>query len=314
MDPRPPDPRVAAIRRFNRFYTTAIGVLQEGLVGGDYSLTETRVMFEIGHRDGTTAAELARDLNLDTGYLSRILARFARAHLLLRVRAPADARRTILRLSPEGHATLAPLEARSDALVAGLIATLPARTADETVAAMARIEAALSPGSAAPVTLRPLRPGDLGWVISRHGAIYAEEFGWDASFETLVAGIAAEVMTKFDPAREAAWIAERDGIPLGSVFLVRADDTTAKLRLLIVDPTARGLGIGARLVARCTEFARQAGYSRITLWTHSVLEAARRLYAAEGYCLTASAPLQAFGVSLTEETWQLDLDSPPPAR
>ncbi len=304
------DDRIAAIRRFNRFYTTAIGVLQEGLVGGAYSLTETRVLFEIGHRDGTSATDLARDLNLDTGYLSRILARFAREQLLHRTRAPEDARRSILRLTAQGHATLAPLEARSDALVAGLIARLPSETADAVVAAMARIEAALGPASPAPVTLRALRPGDLGWVIARHGAIYAQEFGWDASFETLVAGIAAEVMAKFDPASEAAWIAERDGVPLGSVFLVRADDATAKLRLLIVDPAARGLGIGARLVAACTGFARAAGYRRITLWTHSILAAARRLYAAEGYCLTASAPLHAFGVTLTEETWVLDLDAP----
>lgn len=301
------DPRIAAIRRFNRFYTTAIGVLQEGLVGGDYSLTETRVLFEIGHRDGTSAVDLARDLNLDTGYLSRILARFSREHLLLRTRAPEDARRSILRLTAQGQAVLAPLEARSDELVAGLIARLPAETADAVVAAMARIETALSPTPPAPVTLRPLRPGELGWVVSRHGSIYAQEFGWDASFETLVAGIAAEVMARFDPVREHAWIADRDGVPLGSVFLVRADDETAKLRLLIVDPAARGLGIGARLVAACTEFARSAGYRRITLWTHSVLAAARHLYAAEGYRLAASAPLQAFGVSLTEETWVLDL-------
>ena len=303
------DPRVAAIRRFNRFYTTAIGVLEEGLVGGAYSLTETRVLFELGHRDGTTAAELARDLNLDTGYLSRILARFTREHLLLRARAPGDGRKAILRLSPAGAATLAPLEARSDDLVAGLLARLPAPEGDAVVAAMGRIEAALAPGPTA-ITLRPLRPGDLGWVIGRHGAVYAEEFGWDGSFETLVAGIAAEVMTKFDPAREAAWIAERDGVPLGSVFLVRVDDELAKLRLLIVDPAARGLGVGARLVAACTEFARATGYRRITLWTHSILAAARRLYAAEGYRLTASAPLHAFGVDLTEETWLLDLDAP----
>jgi DNA-binding MarR family transcriptional regulator/GNAT superfamily N-acetyltransferase len=309
MDPSPRDPRIAAIRRFNRFYTTAIGVLHEGLVGGPYSLTETRVMFEIGHRDGTTATALARDLNLDTGYLSRILARFARERLLLRTRAPGDARSTILRLTAEGQATLAPLEARSDELVAGLIARLPAATADEVVAAMARIETALSPAPPGPVTLRPPRPGELGWVIARHGAIYAQEFGWDATFETLVAGIAAGIMQHFDPAREAGWIADRDGVPLGAVFLVRADEETAKLRLLIVDPAARGIGIGTMLVRACTAFARAAGYRRITLWTHSVLEAARRLYAAEGYRLTSSAPLRAFGVALTEETWVLELDA-----
>lgn len=159
--------------------------------------------------------------------------------------------------------------------------------------------------------LRDPRPGDLGWVISRHGSIYAEEFGWDGSFEVAVAGIVVEVMTGFDPARERAWIAEKDGAPVGSVFLVRADDETAKLRMLILDPAARGLGIGARLVRECTLFARAAGYRRITLWTHSILIAARKLYAAEGYRLVSSAPLSAFGVELTEETWVLDLDAAP---
>jgi DNA-binding MarR family transcriptional regulator/predicted N-acetyltransferase YhbS len=306
------DPRIAAIRRFNRFYTGQIGVLEERLVGGPYTLTETRVLFELGHRDGASAADLARELGLDTGYLSRILARFDRDGLLVRAPAPDDGRKSLLGLTEAGRAALAPLEARSDTLAAGLLARLPDTLAAEVVGAMGRIEAALAPAAGRAWHLRGLVPGDLGWVISRHGAIYAREFGWDATFETLVAGIAAGIMERFDPAREAAWIAERDGVPVGSVFLVRQSDEVAKLRLLIVDPAARGLGIGARLVAECTRFARAAGYRRITLWTHSVLAAARRIYAAEGYRITATGPIHAFGVDLDEETWELDLDAPAP--
>jgi GNAT superfamily N-acetyltransferase len=184
---------------------------------------------------------------------------------------------------------------------------MPDAAAAETVLAMRRIEAALGARAPRGWVLRGVRPGDLGWVISRHGALYAREYGWDGSFETLVAGIAAGIMEKFDPVREAGWIAELDGVPVGSVFLVRVSDDVAKLRLLIVDPAARGLGIGRRLVAECTRFAREAGYRRITLWTHSILAAARGIYAAEGYRMTGSGDLRAFGVDLTEETWELEL-------
>jgi DNA-binding MarR family transcriptional regulator/predicted N-acetyltransferase YhbS len=301
------DPRIDAVRRFNRFYTRRIGVLEERLAGGPYTLTETRVLFELGHRDGVTAAELGRDLGLDSGYLSRILARFRREGLLRRGAMVGDGRKTALRLSEAGTAALAPLETRSAALIAEMLAPLPGAAADDLVRAMGRIEAALGETSR-DWSLRGLRPGDLGWVISRHGAIYAEEFGWDATFEHLVADIAAGIMKTFDPGREAAWIADCDGRPVGSVFLVRVNDEVAKLRLLIVDPAARGLGIGARLVAECTRFARGAGYRRITLWTHSVLAAARKLYAAEGYRLVSAGPIHAFGVDLEEETWELDLD------
>lgn len=294
------DPRIQAIRRFNRGYTRVIGVLNESMLGGDFTLSETRVLYEIGAAGPVTAAALARDLGLDTGYLSRILAHFDRRDLILRTRDADDARRSILALTDLGR-----LEANASDDIARLLAGLPDQDGDALVAAMAEIERALGPKPA--WRLRPLAPGDIGWVIARHGEIYSREFGWDASFEYLVAEIAAGVMKNFNPARERAWIAERDGIRLGAVFLVQASDTTAKLRMLIVDPAARGLGIGARLVAECTAFARARGYQRITLWTHSILTAARRLYAAEGYQLTAAAPLEAFGTTLTEETWDLDL-------
>ena len=302
------DPRIVAIRRFNRSYTRVIGVLNESMLGGDFTLSETRVLYEIGASGPLTAATLSRDLGLDTGYLSRILAHFDRKNLLLRTRDHQDARRSILSLTDEGRATLDRLEANASADIARLLASLPPETGDSLVAAMAQIERALGPTP--PWTLRPLAPGDIGWVIARHGEIYSQEFGWDETFEYLVAEIAAGVMKSFNPARERAWIAERDGVRLGAVFLVQASDDTAKLRMLIVDPAARGLGIGARLVAECTAFARAKGYRRITLWTHSILTAARRLYAAEGYRLTASAPLEAFGTHLTEETWDLDLAHP----
>ncbi len=302
------DQRIPAIRRFNRSYTRVIGVLNESVLGGEFSLSETRVLYEIGNAGLITAATLARDLALDTGYLSRILTHFDRKSLLHRTRDHQDGRRTLLSLTNEGRAKLDVLEANASRDIATLLATLPRETADALVAAMAEIERALGPKPA--WRLRPLIPGDIGWVIARHGEIYSREFGWDETFEYLVAEIAAGVMKSFNPDRERAWIAERDGIRLGAVFLVQASADTAKLRMLIVDPAARGLGIGARLVSECTAFARARGYQRITLWTHSILAAARRLYAAEGYRITAAAPLEAFGTHLTEETWDLDLTHP----
>ena len=301
------EPRVAALRRFNRFWTARIGVLREGLLGSPFSLTETRILYEIGHRDGVTAAELARELELDAGYLSRVLTGFSKAGLLARAPDPKDARKAVLRLSEKGVRDFGVLEMRSSAQAAQLLGGLPEAAVGEVLAAMRRIEAVFAGRAPRGWVLRGLRPGDLGWVISRHGAIYAEEFGWDGTFEHLVAKIAGEVMERFDPAWDGAWIAELDGVPVGSVFLVRQSAEVAKLRLLIVDPAARGLGVGARLVAECTRFARAKGYRRITLWTHEVLAAARRLYAAEGYRLVASEKMEAFGQVLTSETWELAL-------
>lgn len=301
------EPKVAALRRFNRFWTARIGVLREGLLGSPFSLTETRILYEVAHRDGVTAATLARELDLDAGYLSRVLAGFGKAGLLARSPDPADARKAVLRLSDKGMRDFAILEMRSSTQAAELLGGVPDAAVAEVIGAMRRIEHAFGGRPPRGWVLRGVRPGDLGWVISRHGAIYAQEFGWDGTFEYLVAKIAAELMERFDPVGDGAWIAELDGVPVGSVFLARQSDEVAKLRLLIVDPAARGLGIGARLVAECTNFAREKGYRRITLWTHEVLTAARKLYAAEGYRLVAKEPMQAFGQSLVSETWELDL-------
>lgn len=301
------DPRIAAVRRFNRFWTARIGVLREGLLDGPFSLTETRILYELAHGDGLTAAELARLLELDSGYLSRILRGFDRAGLLERSADPGDARKARLRLSKKGFAEFAPIETRSSMEAARLLADLPDAAARQVVQAMRGIETAFGAAPPRAWVLRGLLPGDLGWVISRHGAIYAQEFGWDATFEHLVAKIAGELMERFDPAHDGAWIAELDGVPVGSVFLARQSADLAKLRLLIVDPAARGLGIGARLVAECTRFARAKGYRRITLWTHEVLKAARHLYANEGYARVASEKMRAFGQDLVSETWELEL-------
>jgi GNAT superfamily N-acetyltransferase len=214
----------------------------------------------------------------------------------------------VLRLTPRGREVFAPLNDRSDEMIGALLAALPDATATRVVTAMRTIEMALGGGGGRAWLLRPLRPGDLGWIVSRHGAIYAEEFGWDGTFEVLVAEIGAGIVKNFLPAREAGWIAEQDGVPVGSVFLVRASEEVAKLRLLLVEPATRGLGIGARLVDECTRFARAAGYRRITLWTNSVLVAARRLYVNAGYKLVQSEPYHGFGQDLVSETWEIELD------
>ncbi len=299
--------RIGAVRRFNRFYTRQIGVLQEGLLDSRFSLTETRVLYELAHRTDATATDLARDLGLDLGYVSRILQRFEREGLIERAPSPADRRRSILSLTAHGAAAFAPLDGRARAEIATLIGGLPAPAQADLVSAMTRIEALLAAAPARPYVLRPPRAGDIGWVVARHGALYAAEYGFDARFEALVAKVAGEFLAGHDPARERCWIAERDGVNLGSVFLVRASDELAKLRLLIVEPTARGQGVGRRLVEECLAFARSAGYRRITLWTNDVLTAARRIYQRVGFRLTHSQPHRDFGPPLVGETWEMDL-------
>jgi DNA-binding MarR family transcriptional regulator/GNAT superfamily N-acetyltransferase len=301
------DPRIAAVRRFGRFYTARLGLLREGLLDTPFSLTESRILYELAARPGLAAADLARDLALDPGYLSRILRGFEKAGLLERAAAAGDARRHALRLSPKGQQEFSRLDMLSTQQAARFLADLPDAAAREVVQAMRRIEQCLDGAPPRGWVMRPPRPGDLGWVVAAHGRIYHEEFGYDASFEALVAEIAAAWRRDHDPAVESGWIAELDGLPVGSVFLVRQSAEVAKLRLLIVDPAARGLGIGNRLVAECTRFARAAGYRRITLWTHSILEAARRIYAAEGYRLVASEPAQEFGKALVSETWEMEV-------
>ena len=301
--------RIAAVRRFSRFYTRQLGLLQESLVHTPFSLTEARVLYELAHREPTTATALAADLDLDHGYLSRIFRRFGEAGLIKKAPAPGDARQSLIAITAKGRKAFAPLNKGSHDQVSELLGRLSPAEQQRVVSAMATVESLLRPSAQKPpmVLLRNHRPGDMGWVTSAHGALYAQEYGWDISFEALVAKIAAEFIEKFDPARERCWIAELDGAPVGSVFVVRKTDAIAKLRLLIVDPKARGLGLGKRLVNECLRFAREAGYSSMTLWTQSILTSARGIYQHAGFKLTAQEPHHSFGVDLVGETWERDL-------
>jgi DNA-binding MarR family transcriptional regulator/GNAT superfamily N-acetyltransferase len=298
---------IEGVRRFSRFYTRRIGLLQEGLLGSPFSLAEARVIWELAHREAATATGLGADLGLDAGYLSRILRSLEAGGLIERRRSPQDGRQSLISLTGEGRDAFAGLDARSSAQIKGLLDRLPSRDQDRLVHAMGTIEGLLEPAPAGPVTLRSHRPGDMGWVVHRHGVLYAEEYGWDERFEALVAAIVAEFVQHHDPRRERCWIAERGGEPLGSVFLVRHGDEVAKLRLLLVEPRARGLGIGTRLVDECVRFARRSGYRRITLWTNSVLLAARAIYQRQGFRLLAEEPHHSFGHDLVGETWELEL-------
>jgi DNA-binding MarR family transcriptional regulator/GNAT superfamily N-acetyltransferase len=297
---------IAEIRRFNRFYTQKIGVLG-GLLGSPFSLTEARLFYELAQRDDLTAARIGKELRLDRGYLSRLLSNFERRGLLRRTPSPTDRRQSLLTLTEQGRAAFAPLDARSQAEIADLLCDLTAGERTRLVAAMRAIEGLLGPkpDSATPFLLRQPRPGDMGWVVGRHGALYAEEYGWNAEFEALVAEIVAKFMRDFDSRRECCWIAEKDGCNAGSVFLVADTTTTAQLRLLLVEPEARGLGIGDRLVQECLRFARQARYRTVSLWTNSVLHAARHIYQKAGFRLIDAQSHRSFGRNLVGETWEL---------
>jgi DNA-binding MarR family transcriptional regulator/N-acetylglutamate synthase-like GNAT family acetyltransferase len=301
--------RIEAVRRFNRFYTKEIGVLHEGLLQSPFSLAEARVLYELAHRESPTAVELATELGLDAGYLSRILRGFERRGLLAKTRSAADGRQSLLTLTKCGRAAFAPLDAGSRAEIGAMLGRLSAADQTRLVETMGGIERLLAraPETKAPYLLRDHRPGDIGWVVQRHGVLYAEEYGFDETFEALVAEIVSKFIRRLDPKRERCWIAERDGANVGSVFLVRKSTTTAKLRLLLVEPGTRGLGIGARLVEECLRFARQARYRKITLWTNSVLHAARHLYEAAGFELVNREPHHSFGQDLVGETWELKL-------
>jgi DNA-binding MarR family transcriptional regulator/ribosomal protein S18 acetylase RimI-like enzyme len=305
------DRRIAAIRGFNRFYTKQIGVLQDGLLGSEFSLAEARLLYELALRDQPTASELGKELDLDAGYLSRMLRSFEQRGLLQKTPAAADKRQSLLSLTALGRSAFAPLDARARAEIASTLGLLTEPQQRRLLAAMATIEATLTPGPARraepPFLLRPHRPGDMGWVIGRHAALYAEEYGWNEEFEAFVAEIAAKFIRNFDPKRERCWIAEIDGAIVGSGFLVRQSRTIAQLRMLLVEPQARGLGIGRKLVDECVRFAQQAGYRKITLWTNSVLGAARRLYAETGFELLREEPHQSFGQDLIGQIWEFDL-------
>jgi DNA-binding MarR family transcriptional regulator/N-acetylglutamate synthase-like GNAT family acetyltransferase len=300
---------VSAIRRFNRFYTKQIGVLREGHLDSPFSLTEVRVLYELAHRDGRTSAELARELGLDAGYLSRILRSFEKRELVEKTKSESDARQAHLRLTDAGRGAFAGLDARAEDEIAALVQRVSPDDWRRLTDAMRTIERVLAPKPEArrSYLIRTHHPGDIGWVVYRHGVLYAREYGWDERFEALVAQIVAEFVHNFDPRRERCWIAEQDGERVGSVFLVRKSDTVAKLRLLLVEPKARGLGIGHRLVDECIRFARQAQYQRMTLWTNSILHAARRIYEAAGFQLVSEEPHAMFGENLIGQTWEVDL-------
>ncbi|MGP6191976.1 MAG: GNAT family N-acetyltransferase [Vulcanimicrobiaceae bacterium] len=303
------DRRASAVRRFNRFYTKQIGVLHEGLLRSPFSLTEVRVLYELAHRDEPTAAELGKDLNVDLGYLSRILRNFERRGFIEKTPSASDGRQMILSLTAHGRDTFEPLERSSQNEAVALLGQLSDDEQRRLVEAMHAIERLLGDRQAqsVPYVLRPHQPGDMGWIVHRHALLYAQEYGWDERFEALVAGITAKFIDDFDPKRERCWIAEREDEIVGSVFLVMQSDTVAKLRLLLVEPSVRGLGIGHRLVDECIRFARRTGYAKLTLWTNDILHAARRIYEEAGFELVEEERHHSFGHDLVGQNWELEL-------
>jgi DNA-binding MarR family transcriptional regulator/GNAT superfamily N-acetyltransferase len=301
--------RVSAVRRFNRLYTRRIGVLEDGFLGSPYSLTQARVLYELARRPKSTATEIAAELGLDHGYLSRILRDFDKRGLVVKTASPNDRRQSLLSLSAKGRMAFAPLEQHSQEQVGAMLGALSGADQERVLAAMRTIEISLceAPASQVPYLLRAPRAGDMGWIVARHGALYAEEYGWDERLEALIAEIVAAFVRNHDPRRERCWIADREGENVGSVLLVRETDDVARLRLLLVEPRARGLGIGARLVDESLRFAREAHYRKVTLWTHTVLSAARRIYEAADFKLTHQWKHDDFGKELDAETWELEL-------
>jgi DNA-binding MarR family transcriptional regulator/GNAT superfamily N-acetyltransferase len=304
--------RIEAVRRFSRFYTRQIGVLREDLLGSPYSLTEGRVIYELAHHEETTATQLGQELDLDAGYMSRILRSLRRRGLVAKRRSEADRRQQLLALTEEGQAAFAELNAGSRNQIEGMLSELSEAEQAQLVESMGTIERLLGarPEQRVPYILRPHQSGDMGWIVQRHGVLYRKEYGWDDGFEALVAEIVAAFIRRHDPSCERCWIAEKDGENVGSVALVRHAERegVAQLRLLLVEPKARGLGIGRRLVQECTRFARQCGYHTITLWTDSELDAARRLYEAEGYTLVREETNESFGDGRrTAQVWDLEL-------
>jgi DNA-binding MarR family transcriptional regulator/GNAT superfamily N-acetyltransferase len=303
------DDEIATFRRFNRFYTRMIGTLGEHFLDTPYSLTEGRVLYELAHREAVTAKDLASELSLDPGYLSRILRKFEEATLIEKETSPADARLTFLKLTHRGRAAFAELNQLSTKQALELLDSLPPTKRDDLLRSMRIIEDVLTLKTSPLYVLRQHRPGDMGWVVSRNGALYAQEYGWNDDFEALTARIVADFIMDYDPKRERCWIAERDGDRLGCILLVKHPEQadTAKLRLLLVEPSARGLGLGKVLVKECVSFARTAGYRNVTLWTQSILTAAHHVYQQAGFTLTRDEPHHSFGVDLIGQTWELTL-------
>lgn len=302
------DSDVSAIRAFNRFYTRKIGVV-DGMASSPFSLAEARVLYELAHRDRPTATDVRRELGLDAGYLSRILRGFERQKLVTRVPSQSDERQKVLALTAKGRKVFAPLEERSNRDVASMIGKLSSTDRERLTGAIRMIHTLLGDGAGTrtPYLLRQHQPGDMGWVVERQGLLYVREYGWDETFEALTAEIVAQFIRNYDPKRERCWIAEKDGVRVGAVFAVKASDEVAKLRLLHVEPEARGLGIGKRLVEECVRFARQVRYKKMTLWTQSILLTARKIYAQAGFQLVHEEKHHSFGHDLVGETWDLDL-------
>jgi DNA-binding MarR family transcriptional regulator/GNAT superfamily N-acetyltransferase len=314
MKPSPPPSRVDAVRAFNRFYTRVIGVLDEGLLRTDYSLTEARVLYELAQADALDVGALREAVAIDAGYLSRILARFEEKGLVRRGPSEDDARRRVVRLTTRGRSVSGTLDRRSAEEIGALLSTLGDAEQRRLLGAMGTIRAALREDpSRRSVVVREPWPGDLGWIVERHGAVYRQEYGWDARFEALVARIVADFAEHPDPRRDRAWIAEVDGEPAGCVLCVHRDDEVAQLRLLLVEPSARGLGVGTRLVDEVLRFARDAGYARVTLWTQDALRDARRIYERAGFELVDAQPHADFGPEVVAQTWTLALGDGGPA-
>jgi DNA-binding MarR family transcriptional regulator/N-acetylglutamate synthase-like GNAT family acetyltransferase len=318
-----PEPHIDSMRRFNRFYTRQIGLLDEGLLNSPFSLTEVRTLYELAHREQLTAVELCNELGLDAGYLSRILRKFAKKRLIAKKTSPKDGRQSLLSLTQVGRKAFRPLDARSTAQVNAILGKLQPAQQEELIRAMRTIESMLAATSGEPLLeqtigerknerrtyiLRGHKPGDMGWVVYRHGILYSQEYRYDERFEALVAGIVAEFVKTLNPVRERCWMAESSGQVVGSVFLVEKSKKVAKLRMLLVEPSARSLGIGKHLVAECIRFARKVGYKTIMLWTQSELTTARSLYQQAGFELVAEEPHSSWGrKNLVSETWRLRL-------
>lgn len=303
--------KIDAVRHFNRFFTRQIGVLREGLLHSPFSLTEVRILFELAHHDRLTASELSRELGLDPGYLSRILARFEEKGLIEKTRSAIDARQRLLSLTSEGKKVFSQLDRRSREEVAEMLGSLSEGDQQRLLEAMETIERVLTRGRgfkfSEPFFLRPPESGDMGWVVHRHGVLYAREYGWNERFEALVAQIVADYMRHHDPVKERCWIAEMNGENVGCVFVMKESDAVARLRLLLVEPQARGLGLGNRLVEECIRFARRCGYRKLVLWTNDVLKAARHIYRKNGFKLVKEEKHSQFGQDLVGETWELSL-------
>jgi DNA-binding MarR family transcriptional regulator/N-acetylglutamate synthase-like GNAT family acetyltransferase len=309
MDTETLEERVAAVRQFNRLFTRQIGVLREGLLHSPYSLTEARIIFELAQRTDLTASDLCRELGLDAGYLSRLIAKLEQQGLIEKVRSETDGRQRYLRLTAEGEKAFALLDRRSRDEVAELLSDLSGGNQQRLLKAMDTIEGIFHKGLkyAEPFYLRQHESGDMGWVTHRHGVLYAEEYGWDEHFEALVAQIVADFINNYHPERERCWIAEMNGEIVGSVFVVQMSESEAKLRLLLVEPRARGLGLGTRLVEECIRFARKRGYQKLVLWTNDVLVEARHIYSKTGFKLVAQEAHHSYGHDLVGETWELHL-------